>query len=81
MPYIKQERRQQLCDGILKEAATAGDLNYMFTELCKDYMSTGESYQKYNDCIGALEGAKLELYRRRVAPYEDTKIEENGDIY
>jgi len=33
------------------------------------------------DAIGALECAKLELYRRVAAPYEDTKIAENGDVY
>jgi hypothetical protein len=35
----------------------------------------------YNDVIGALECCKLELYRRMVAPYENTKIKENGDVY
>jgi hypothetical protein len=34
----------------------------------------------YNDAIGALEGAKLELYRRYVSAYEDDKIKENGDV-
>lgn len=33
------------------------------------------------DILGALEGAKLELYRRKISPYEDIKIEENGDVY
>ena len=31
--------------------------------------------------IGVLECAKLELYRRVAAPYEDDKIDENGDVY
>jgi hypothetical protein len=30
--------------------------------------------------IGALENCKMELYRRKIAPYEDIKIEENGDV-
>lgn len=30
---------------------------------------------------GALECTKLELYRRRVADYEDQKIADNGDAY
>jgi hypothetical protein len=30
--------------------------------------------------IGMLECAKLELYRRSVANYEDEKILENGDV-
>ena len=40
----------------------------------------GESYSNYAECIAALECAKIELYRRKIAPYEDKKIEENGDI-
>ena len=31
--------------------------------------------------VGVLECAKLELYRRMAAPYEDEKIEDNGDVY
>ena len=31
--------------------------------------------------VGVLECAKLELYRRLAAPYEDLKIEDNGDVY
>lgn len=61
---------------------TPGELNYAFTQLFHAYLGfTGESYQAYNDILGALEGAKLELYRRRIAHYEDKKIQENGDVY
>jgi len=31
--------------------------------------------------VGVLECAKMELYRRVAAPYEDKKKEENGDVY
>ena len=58
----------------------AGDLNYIFSMIIKSYLEFGGSYQAINDVIGALECCKLELYRRQVAPYEDQKIEENGDI-
>lgn len=76
MPYIIQERREAL------KAESAGDLNYLLTLVLKEYLTTkGESYQTYNDMLGALEGAKLELYRRKVAPYEDLKIVENGDVW
>ena len=60
----------------------SGELNYLITLLIQDYLEyKNESYQTYNDIIGALEGAKLELYRRKIAPYEDKKIKENGDVY
>ena len=39
-----------------------------------------QSYQNYNDALGALEGAKLELYRQHIAKYEDVKIFQNGDV-
>lgn len=39
------------------------------------------NYQLINDVIGAVEGAKLEFYRRMAAPYEDKKKDENGDVY
>ena len=61
-----------------------GTLNYIITRLC-DYWSrdfSGEAnYEKYNAVIGALECVKQELYRRQIAPYEDKKCEENGDVY
>ena len=61
-----------------------GTLNYIITRLC-DYWCRdfeGESnYDKYNGVIGVLECVKQELYRRQIAPYEDKKCEQNGDVY
>jgi hypothetical protein len=80
MPYIKQEVRDIITDGGLP--VNAGELNYTFTKIILSYIQLkSESYQTYNDIIGALEGAKLELYRRKIAPYENKKIQENGDVY
>ena len=61
---------------------TVGELNYMITIQCREYLERhGLKYQTVNDILGALEGAKLEFYRRVAAPYEDKKIKENGDCY
>lgn len=87
MPYIKANRRAELVtysyDGSdPRLAETAGELNYQITMLCKQFVAHhGLSYLSINDIIGALEGAKAEFYRRVAAPYEDTKIKENGDVY
>lgn len=82
MPYIKQDRRERLLLFAAEVPQNAGELNFMFTMIAKNYLRNGgTSYQRLNDIVGALEGAKLELYRRVAAPYEDTKIEENGDVY
>lgn len=81
MPYIKQERRKQF---ELGEAFPndAGELNYAITLMIKGYLGKkGLSYSNLNEVIGALECAKMELYRRVAVPYEDKKIKENGDVY
>lgn len=59
-----------------------GELNYAITEMMINYLNRkGVSYTNMNEVIGVLECAKLELYRRMTAPYEDMKIDENGDVY
>lgn len=82
MPYIKQVDRIEIDERMgLPVIRTSGELNYAFTRLAHEYWrDNGANYQAFNDIIGALEGAKLELYRRKVAPYEDKKIAENGDV-
>lgn len=88
MPYIKQERREELFEsGEYHTPETAGELNFMITQLLINFLDdpepphTRQSYEKYNAAIGALECAKLELYRRLIVPYEDNKIRVNGDVY
>lgn len=78
MPYIKKERRSEA----LQSPLNAGELNYAITCLIDEYVKReGLKYRVINDALGALEGAKLEFYRRVVAPYENAKIVENGDVY
>jgi uncharacterized protein DUF6899 len=79
MPYIKAEARIAVQDGLLE---TAGDLNYAITLLLADYLAQHSlNYRSINDCLGALEGAKLEFYRRIATPYEEEKRKLNGDVY
>lgn len=90
MPYLKENDKLNL--EILSHDAgsiyqigthckTAGELNYTITRIIQGYMRTnGKCYQTMNDIIGALEGAKMEFYRRTIAPYETLKIEQNGDV-
>ena len=86
MPYIKEERKLELA-GLTRAYAdpdvrVAGELNYKITLLLIEYMKLkGLSYQTINDIMGALEGSKAEFYRRIAAPYEDSKIKQNGDVY
>lgn len=81
MPYIKQQDRASI---LLNETniQTPGELNYFITCLLDWYINKmGKNYSTLNEVIGVMECAKLELYRRVVSPYEDLKIQENGDVY
>lgn len=85
MPYVAKSDRIDLNQKIVfagRPINTPGELNYLITRLIDQYIyGKGKSYAILNEAIGALECAKLELYRRIAAPYEDEKIKENGDVY
>ena len=80
MPYIRQDFKDRVTRTLVPE--TAGELNYLVTTFVDRYIAaSGLRYTTINEAIGVLECAKLELYRRVAAPYENVKREENGDVY
>jgi len=89
MPYIKYEKREALedftyeCFETLEDVDIgAGELNYMITQLLHSWLrKNGNNYSNYNLVMGVLSCVAQELYRRVVVPYEDSKMEENGDVY
>lgn len=81
MPYLEKTRREAL-DSLMICMDKGGDINYLVTQLCQEFLEVkGESYATYNEIIGALECCKLEIYRRKIAGYEDKAIERNGDVW
>jgi hypothetical protein len=87
MPYITQEERPKF-DKVLTELikilkelpveSVDGNLNYVVTSIIKEVYPL--RYFHINRAMGLLECIKMEFYRRVAAPYEDTKIEQNGDV-
>lgn len=88
MPYVSRDDRENL-DPIVDVAIrvlekksfqdSLGDLNYLFSRIIAGHMGT-VSYGKIAMTTGVLENIKQEFYRRAAAPYEDMKIDLNGDI-
>lgn len=87
MPYIPQDQRPAidaaLADFIshirsLPTDKQDGALNYAFSTVI--YQIYEPSYYNYNRAMGMLASVQAELYRRKVAPYEDEKIAKNGDV-
>ena len=88
MPYILPADRAKLktatdaIASVIDKTSTAGDLNYMISLMAKAYINAkGLRYEHLNAVVGALDSCKAEFQRRVVAPYEDQKIGENGDVY
>jgi len=92
MPYVTQDSRKcidsQLHD-LIEEARLVfepdemkGVANYLVTRLVLGLLKPedGWRYSSLADVVGTLEAAKLEVYRRLVAPYEDGAIDKNGDL-
>jgi hypothetical protein len=82
MPYVTKKQRQRLDRNKSSFAMDAGELNYIITKTCLAYLKDKDvSYELLNEIIGVLECAKQEFYRRKVAPYEEHKRGNNGDVY
>lgn len=91
MPYISKEKRDEinifmddLIDELEERGFMIGDLAYILYRICLAYINAYDyepHFSIYNSVIGVLESVKLEFYRKKVAPYEDTKESENGAIY
>ena len=81
MPYIEKERREALDEVIyaLPTSLNLDELNYIITKIL--LCTYPQSYFEYCTLIGTLECVKQEFYRRMVAPYEDGKMKEHGDVY
>lgn len=91
MPYIKKLDRRKFdvsINVIVNELSnydkntlpSVGEINYIISTLIWTLYKKNPSYTLGNNLIGALECVKQEFYRRQLTPYEDKKIDENGDI-
>ena len=85
MPYITKKRQRELRSRIdgrtVGHETTEGELNFILTTIIGEYIiKKGLRYKQINEVLGALQGCTLEFYRRVAVPYEESKIEENGDV-
>lgn len=93
MPYVTKEFREFVdseIDLLLEklnkikqnhaEGALDGEVNYTITRIL-DNLYGGGGYYVFNRAMGVLDCAAREFYRRKIAPYEDKKVLENGDVY
>ena len=81
MPYIESRTRSALDRRGVGAPATVGELTYVLYRTCLDYLGPNPRFTHFAEVLGALSATENEFYRRQVAPYEDIKILQNGDVY
>ena len=88
MPYINREDRAKY-QTILNELASLipqdrmqrpGHINYIVSLLIEKVYGRQMRYADHNEVVGVLNCISDEFYRRKTAPYEDEKIETEGDL-
>ena len=83
MPYIEKKKRELLLSIIDemadKEIKADGDLNYILFYYAKYIVP--HSYNSIKNFCAELRQTATEIERRILAPYEDEKIKENGDVW
>lgn len=88
MPYIKDLKLRERLDSVVYsflgvipfpegKFAMRGNLNYFLFSMAKKSCA---NYAEYADFLSELTEAGEEIRRRLLAPYEDRKIKENGDV-
>lgn len=70
----------------LDEATPAHTMVNLLNHMCQKYLDdrrekSADSVDVMCDVAGSVRCAQFELYRRAVAPYEDVKVEQNGDVF
>lgn len=78
MPYIHKDCRA----AAQNYPATAGELTFAIQQLLKTFIAaSGDTYRTYAEVMGALRGAELDLWDRKIRAYESAKCSENGDVW
>lgn len=81
MPYIEAGIRAAIDSGRMLPR-NVGELTYAMTKVALAHVEKkGMSFAVFAEVMAALHATDQEFYRRMVAPYEDRKILENGDVY
>ena len=90
MPYIKNHNRgkfwpviEDLYD-ILTDKGTKpvakGEMNYVLSSVIWKMFDDRPGHNYGSDLAAVLDDVKDEFRRRKIHPYEDQKIKENGDL-
>jgi hypothetical protein len=86
MPYIKKEQRgkyniylRSITNIINRQGKKQGHLNYIITKIILETIPP-KCYDDFHNISVLLHKIEHEIERRLQDPYEDLKVDENGDL-
>ena len=87
MPYILPSERARfdplinaLSAELQKDGCPEGNLNYVISSLVVKAFAANRRYAEGNKLMGVLSCVAAEFYRMDLAPYEDEKRAQHGEI-
>ena len=88
MPYLADPVKRQAIEDAVRHLDVASmdgaELNFTLCTILNQFVSNdyrdNVRYRRINEAMGAAVLAPMEWARRLVAPYEDLKARENGDL-
>lgn len=87
MPYIDKFEKDAVDADFIgtvfqgsRSPKTPGRLAYAIYRVCLNYLGRAARFSDFALVCGVLVCMVFELYRRRIAPYEDVAIAKNGDV-
>lgn len=79
--HIRKESKRRVLDSLGRILADTSELSYVIMRILITYIGDTLTETKVNEIMGVLERVKLEFHRRFCVPYEEIRMEENGDIF
>lgn len=84
MPYITSKQKRTIekpLSELSERVYDLGEFTYAVYYLALSLLrKRGVCYKHYAEILGALTATQHELYRREIGPYEEEKLEQNGDV-
>jgi hypothetical protein len=86
MPYLTDDEKNDINSWRIGPAFLTdhqkkpGYLPYAFYRMALNFLGHDRNFSRIAAVMGSFVCAMLELYRKAVAPYEDSKIKSNGDV-
>ena len=82
MPYIEDANRRCDLSSSVAVPRNPGELSFTIATVIDDYFAVADqNFENLNAVKGVLDSLGCEIQRRFLDPYEEKKLQENGEVF